>query len=356
MIASLTIQNFRGFRNLRLEGLRPATLIAGTNGVGKTSLLEAILLHLAPHNPTLTVTLNPLRGFEVQPADAEEIWGWLFTDRDTRRTIEIASVDVAGKRLEVRITLAPPILPTFSGSTTGNAIYSSIPGPVLTAPTQKELQIESWDQAGRNGRSRAFLTSEGVKVEWNQVGEFPPGGLLAARGRSTRDDAIRFSKVEEERRTGGLVPALRLLEPRLTGLSVLATAGVPMIHADIGIGKLLPLPYLGEGIGRLLSILLALEAARGGILLVDEVENGFHHSILPNVWSAIRSACDQWKVQIIATTHSFECIRAAHATLSFGDNPMLRLVRLDRRGEQIVPTLYEADTLEVAIEEGLEVR
>ncbi|MBN1565485.1 MAG: AAA family ATPase, partial [Anaerolineae bacterium] len=42
MYTSFHIKNFRGFRDLTLDGLARVNLIAGGNNVGKTALLEAI--------------------------------------------------------------------------------------------------------------------------------------------------------------------------------------------------------------------------------------------------------------------------------------------------------------------------
>jgi AAA15 family ATPase/GTPase len=44
MFQKITVANFRGFRELRLESLGRVNLVVGDNNVGKTSLLEAIFL------------------------------------------------------------------------------------------------------------------------------------------------------------------------------------------------------------------------------------------------------------------------------------------------------------------------
>jgi AAA15 family ATPase/GTPase len=44
MIEELVLENFRGFRSLGVQGLKPVNLIVGHNNTGKTSLLEGIFL------------------------------------------------------------------------------------------------------------------------------------------------------------------------------------------------------------------------------------------------------------------------------------------------------------------------
>ena len=89
---------------------------------------------------------------------------------------------------------------------------------------------------------------------------------------------------------------LRLLEPRLRRLAVLVTGDIPVIHGDIGIGRMMPISMMGEGTGRLLSILLAMANAPGGTVLIDEIENGLHHSVLAPVWHALAQAARHAKV------------------------------------------------------------
>ena len=85
-----------------------------------------------------------------------------------------------------------------------------------------------------------------------------------------------------------------------------------MLRGDIGIGRMIPFALLGGGLGRLAGILLSIADAPGGVVLIDEVENGFHRSVLSRVWSAIGEAAGRYETQVFATTHSFECIEAAH--------------------------------------------
>ena len=60
--------------------------------------------------------------------------------------------------------------------------------------------------------------------------------------------------------------------------------------------------------------------------------------------------------QVFATTHSLECIVAAHRAFSDSEHEDFRLHRLERVNEAIHAVTYDRETLEAAIETGLEVR
>ena len=50
MYSSFRVQNFRGFKDLRLDDLARVNLIAGKNNTGKTALLEAILTYTGEYD------------------------------------------------------------------------------------------------------------------------------------------------------------------------------------------------------------------------------------------------------------------------------------------------------------------
>jgi hypothetical protein len=61
-------------------------------------------------------------------------------------------------------------------------------------------------------------------------------------------------------------------------------------------------------------------------------------------------------VQLFATTHSYQCIEAAHEAFTRSGPYDLRLHRLDRVGERIEVATYDQETLGTALELYHEVR
>src|SRR5262249_6882137 len=163
-------------------------------------------------------------------------------------------------------------------------------------------------------------------------------------------DVEYFSELVTANRQGELLPSLRFLEPRLDRLSLAVLGGKPLIHGSIGLDRLVPLPLMGEGIRRLFSILLAISHVPSGMVLIDEIENGLHYSVMKDVWKAIAAAARQMDVQVFATTHSYECIQAAHEAITASGTYDLRLFRLDRVNDEIQVAAYDQDVLGYATE------
>jgi AAA15 family ATPase/GTPase len=113
---------------------------------------------------------------------------------------------------------------------------------------------------------------------------------------------------------------------------------------------------MGDGLGRLTSLLLTIANAPGGVVLVDEIENGLHHSILGKVWRAIGDAARRFDTQVFATTHSYDCIRAAHQAFEASESYDFRLHRLERIGDMIRAVTYDQAVLAAALKAELEVR
>ena len=118
----------------------------------------------------------------------------------------------------------------------------------------------------------------------------------------------------------------------------------------------MPLKSLGDGAVRMFGIALALANSRGGILLIDEVENGIHHSVQRDFWTMVLKTAHENNVQVLATTHGWDCVAAfAQAAADFDevDGALVRDVQ-EKRAVHAVE--YSERELNIAAEQGIEVR
>ena len=117
-----------------------------------------------------------------------------------------------------------------------------------------------------------------------------------------------------------------------------------------------PLKSLGDGALRLFGVALALANSRNGFLLIDEAENGIHHSIQRDYWRMILQTAQENNVQVLATTHSWDCVTGfAQAATELEDVEGV-LVRLSRSGGNLHAVEYPEEELAIAAEQGIEVR
>jgi AAA15 family ATPase/GTPase len=93
---------------------------------------------------------------------------------------------------------------------------------------------------------------------------------------------------------------------------------------------------------------------KNGILLIDEIENGFHFSSLKVLWKALLKTSKAYDVQIFATTHSYECI-AALSEESKGEED-IRLYRIEKKNGHHKALTYSSEMVRSGIENRFEVR
>ncbi len=363
MFKSLTIKNFRCFEEITIDNIERVNLIGGINNVGKTTLLEAISLLNSLNNIEIPFGLNFNRGaIQKQTLDVEEICEWLFYQKQVGKAIKIKTIDENDRDKELKLTLDKASRPRlFPLSPTANS-----------RKTIKDLKLEL-KKLGKNLLGfTAFLSidKEGdVRIELQQHEEeeiqevelFPPSVFISSRLRvSPTEDAKVFSEFAVKNEQNEILEILKIVEPRLKRLEVLVTGGVPSIHGDIGGDYLIPVSLMGEGMGRLLSIILSIMNFQGGIVLIDEIENGIHHSVMEKVWQSIDVATKKFNTQLFATTHSYECIGAAHQAFSNSDSESynFRYFRLgrDNQTNSIKSFVFDKDNIETALELELEMR
>ena len=168
-----------------------------------------------------------------------------------------------------------------------------------------------------------------------------------------RRDAVRLGQLRRKKQGFLLLKALQIVEPRLQSIEENSSSGTPMIWGDIGLSELVPLSAIGEGMTQIARLVLAIASMPDGVVLVDEVENGIHHSVLPDVWLAIDEAAKQFHTQVFATTHSFECIEAAHQALG-SDGFLLHRLEISDAENRCVT--FKPNGISAAIRHDLEVR
>lgn len=105
-----------------------------------------------------------------------------------------------------------------------------------------------------------------------------------------------------------------------------------------------PLRSLGDGAVRAFAVALALANSTDGFLLIDEAENGIHHSTQARFWNMVLQTAERNNVQVIATTHSWDCVVGFAKAASELESVEGVLYRIQRNGDRLRAVEYpEAD-------------
>ena len=349
MLKSFKITNFRGFKSFQIKDFSRLNLIAGKNNTGKTALLEALFLHAGSFNPSLAITINALRGIQkmaIQNDPAAEMpWNSLFYEFNPKSVIELDGQDENGRR----------ILVTLSSEPISSAVVP-VQGTASNLMNQNALVLKYIENKKKEERVTLKFTTKGLEYE----PVFPlrvPAIFVSARSLGAHEeDAARFGQLTLRKEEEQLLGALQEIEPRLKSVTVVYEADSPTLHGDIGQPRLVPLLLMGEGMVRLAKIVLAISSSRNGIVFIDEIETGFHYSVMKSIWRGLSKIADTFNVQLFATTHSLECTRAAYTAFQNEPKFDLMVYRLDGKNSAVNAIAYDKESLGAALEADLEIR
>jgi hypothetical protein len=358
MYTELKIENFRHISHLQIQGLSIINLIVGRNNSGKTSLLEAVFLLGGGADARLPSTLGQLRGQQVDSRSIDSVWRPLFYhlrpdqkiflrgrwhNEPCDRTLEIGA-NTANSTPSVTTTTMPPYGPNGVGAA---------PAPSEIA----NLTFQFRTPAG-HFQAEAFVDvcSGQLRATSQPMGAGVPTTLLSARAfPSLARDAQQFSQALRDKLDANILEAIRLIDSTIQRIEVLYEVGGPTIYVDTGLESLIPLAVCGEGLGRVFSIAVELLAVRGGVLLIDEIDNGLHYSVMPPFWRLLSHLCQNHQIQVFATTHNEEWLRSALEV--YKDLPnQLGLFRIDRREGGHSVASYDPEAQQAVRELHFEVR
>ena len=361
MFKSISIEGLRGIKHLEIDDLQRVNLLVGKNNCGKTTVLEAILLITAPTNAELPLKINLVRGLkEIN----ENTWKTLYNKMNIEENIKISGKmqgneirnliikPNSGKRIISKLAKNNFEKKVFEIKDNISGISPSIDGLVM------ELSITK-------GKSRHVEKATAMITENNQNQNIEiqiPAGYkeiikcVFINGKTVSSDiGEKFDNIQVKKQTGSIIKILRQIEPSLDNLVM----GVnEMINCDIGMDNLLPLSVMGDGMIKLLSVILSISNTQDGVVLIDEIENGFHYSAMEVLWQAVFDAAKEFNVQVFATTHSYECVKAFNSACSKIGRKIdgIRLFRIEKQDDDFGVVAYDNEILKASLESDWEVR
>lgn len=393
MLTSLVIKNYRGLEDFRVEKLGRVNLIVGKNNSGKSTVLEALRLYAASGHRTVLeqIAADHDERFYLGEEDSEDVelpFEHLFTGREfpqNGEAIEIGELE-SGHALAIRYVLMLEYEEQSVGQD-GSAVVRSRRRAVPPAHmTDDELDtLVSQGLQLRKGEKAVDLDFQringlvGSRMRSPELPGIQPCSYIPTRYVDMDELAVEWDQVALTDHEETLKKVLRIIAPDFKDLAFVSKADRHVRRDPSGswprrrqtqrtakvrlqgVEKPVSLNSMGDGMLRLLQLVLKMFPARGGLLLIDEFENGLHYSVQKKVWDLVFQLAERLDIQVFATTHSWDCIQTfAQSALDHTsiEGVLFRVGKSARKSDagRTIATVFDEERLYQITEADIEVR
>ena len=365
MLKSLELKNFRCFESFRLEQLGQVNLLVGSNNSGKTSILEAlklfcyrdylatlceIMIDRGEYTHEQQTTIDNLNLLELKH---------LFHNRNLHenRIISVIGNDDNFTKKELNIAIKK----------FGETYYSDNPNIrdsefcVAINYFRKQHKIEQVTRQlfGKNKLQIRDYKSDNSYDELlkdRKKTEFVKSHSLTANKMIELFNQVVLTPEEDV-----ITEALRTIEPDIDRIAPIASQQSLYSGSRSGfvvrVGQeRVPIGSMGDGIWRILGLILAIVNVKDGVLLVDEIDTGLHYSVMLDMWTIICQVAKKLNVQVFATTHNSDCWKSL-AAVANSDNSLENGITIQRieKGKS-ASIMFDEREMMIAAERDIEVR
>jgi len=376
MLDSLYIKNYRNLKELKINSLGKINLITGKNNTGKSTVLEAIAIYATKGYLDLIYQLLEERGETFKQRNANtnlietniKIFSSLFYNRivgfNAENVISIGNLEntLSDENLSSEDNISLRFVKYI------DEIHIDEQGNRTTKRKflQNDSAIREDYKIGFEIKSRdksyvLSLAEDGkshyryIRPESNDNVQF----IETRRGINRDINGNLFDNVALTDKEQYVIEALKIIEPLTERIAfVEETLGERSAVIKLSDSQqILSLQSMGDGINRILTIILALVNAGNGYLLIDEFENGLHYTVQEKLWSIIFQLSKKLNIQIFATTHSEDCIKGFESVLNKSNSVSDgKLIRLDNKNGTIKQVEFDAKELKIATDQNIEIR
>ena len=348
MFHNIEINRFRGVKYSKIVGLKQINLFFGKNNCGKSSILDAIFLISGISNPKLPLNINIIRNYRrLEPSDMKLD----FYSLDMSNPIVIKAENDETRELQISV---------MESSSSKIDLLGEDNNVASTDPDNKYGLILKYKIDGHAYES-SIIISHSSENSFEQRIKMPAHykELLTCRYLNPKfdfatslDGLVDVIKNKDEE---FIVNALRLIEPNIKDFVLSKNE----VLVDIGLDKRIPINMMGDGARKILSILTSIYECKNGIVLIDELSNGFHYSVMKGVWTSIVSVAKKNNVQIFATTHDLDSIKGLRdAAMSCEEyNNYIVCFKLHRTdNSELKSYQYSLDSVDYSLNQEIEIR
>lgn len=341
MLDSLIIENYRNLESLTIPKLARVNLLTGKNNTGKTSVLEAVWLYHSRYNLDVLIHLLKKRD-ELHTVEFEALKKSLRNLASNRRQ------DIFTYSIAINLRIGNPEQAPTATITVSERDSSSVT-PVITIKLSTDYHVIT-TPLDKFSPKEPFIFGD----EFRGFSVFVESSDFSSQKKLMH----LWDRIDATSKEDDVIEALSLIQP-ISKVSFIPVEGenhrIPFVLPKGG--ERVPLRSMGDGINRILHIALAMANCERGYLLIDEFENGLHYSVHQKLWEIIFFLAEKLNVQVFATTHSNDAVKAFVDTASkeqyLGKG---QVIKLQNQNGFIRAIDFSQEQAETAIANDIEIR
>ncbi len=300
------VENFKRFESFEMDNIGQFNLILGDNNVGKTSVLEALAFDeesIENYISNLTAILNQrsivfLREmYNRETNDVEDNYlTFLINKNKKNESIKTAFAYKDGNIQKMSLVADTEIALFENYLEDYRSFYKT--------KNEDEISYRLYLMMKVNDKSK-FMRWQALAFRNRNKQPLP----IIFFAQTYESDLLNFYfDYTQKDRKDKFIETLKLFIPTIKDIEPTKWYGREMLGIREIDNSFMPLSMYGDGVNRLVRILLQLPACKGKRLMIDEVDAGIFHQRFTTFWRYILEAAKQNDVQIFATTHNVECI------------------------------------------------
>ena len=330
MFNRIEIERFRGIRYASIDGFKQINLFFGKNNCGKSSLLESLFLASGLSNPLLPIHVNIMRGFgKVRLNDLKLD----FYNLDSSLPIHIMMKNE--EKRDLKISLIEQNQNNISLNASDANILSNVEEGKYGLKFDFMIDDKPFEsQINFNSSDSQNITRNVPKYDFN----------ASIQG---------LNKILQNKDEHFIVDGLRIIEPRVKDFIFTDND----VLVDIGLKKRIPVNMMGDGARKMVSLLTAIYDCKDSALLIDEISNGFHYSVMCDLWKVLINAAIRNNTQLFVTTHDVDSIKGLRdAALENYRDIVATFKLLKTSSDELKAYHYSLESLDYSINQEIEVR
>lgn len=344
MFNKIEIERFRGIRHADIEGFKQINLFFGKNNCGKSSLLESLFLASGVSNPLLPIYVNFMRGYGKSRLSDLELE---FYNLDSTQPIHI-KLENEEKR-DLRITLFEQNQNSVSLKADDANILSNVDEGKYGLKFDFAVNGNTFGSELRFDPANSEDATRVIPKDYEE----PLRCTYLNPKYDFSASVIGLKNILQNKDEHFIIEGLQLIEPRVKDFVFTDNE----VLVDIGLAKRIPVNMMGDGARKIVSLLTAVYDCKDGALLVDEISNGFHYSVMCDLWKVLIDAAVKNNTQLFITTHDTDSIKGLRdAALDKYNNLVAAFKLLRTPDDELKAYHYSLESLDYSINQEIEVR